>query len=82
MGCMILQLNPIRLNLEEDDVRGYLYSYNGNKKTFSEYLNYEEGMDNPYELVDGKLVLVNLPAKMHFKITRFLVRLFEDEILH
>ena len=50
------------------------------KITFSEYLNYEDETDNRYELVDGELRIMNPPAKRHFKITRFLVRLFEDEI--
>ena len=50
------------------------------KITFSEYLNYEDGTDNRYELVDGELRIMNPAAKRHFKITRFLVRLFEDEI--
>ncbi len=50
------------------------------KITFSEYLNYDDGTDNRYELVDGELRIMNPPAKRHFNITRFLVRLFEDEI--
>lgn len=53
----------------------------GTKITFSEYLNYEDNTDNRYELVDGELVVMNPPAKRHFNITRFLVRLFEDESL-
>jgi Uma2 family endonuclease len=48
--------------------------------SFEEYLNYDDGTDNRYELVDGKLVVMNPPAKRHFKISRFLVRLFEDFI--
>jgi Uma2 family endonuclease len=48
--------------------------------TFWEYLNYEDNTDNRYELVDGELLLMNPPAKRHFNIIRFLVRLFEDEI--
>ena len=50
------------------------------KITFPEYLNYEDGTDNLYELADGELLLVNPPAKRHFKISRFLVKLFEEEI--
>ena len=50
------------------------------KISFEEYLNYDDGTDNRYELVDGKLVVMNPPAKRHFKISRFLVRLFEDLI--
>ena len=50
------------------------------KLTFAEYLNYDDGTDNHYELVDGELVVMNPPAKRHFKISRFLVRLFEEAI--
>jgi Uma2 family endonuclease len=50
------------------------------KISFEEYLNYDDGTDNRYELVDGELVVMNPPAKKHFKISRFLVRLFEDLI--
>ncbi|MDJ0902434.1 MAG: Uma2 family endonuclease [Xenococcus sp. MO_188.B8] len=50
------------------------------KISFEEYLNYDDGTDNRYELVDGELVVMNPPAKRHFKISRFLVRLFEEFI--
>ena len=50
------------------------------KITFLEYLNYEDGTDNLYELADGELLLVNPPTKRHFKISHFLVKLFEEEI--
>jgi Uma2 family endonuclease len=50
------------------------------KITFEEYLDYDDGIDNCYELVDGELVVMNPPAKKHFIISRFLVRLFEDFI--
>ena len=50
------------------------------KISFAEYLNYSDRADNCYELVDGELVLMTPPAKRHFKISRFLVRLFEDLI--
>jgi Uma2 family endonuclease len=52
------------------------------KITFEEYLDYDDGTDNRYELVDGELVVMNPPAKKHFIISRFLVRLFEDFISH
>lgn len=48
------------------------------KITFAEYLDYDDGTDKCYELVDRELVVMNPPAKKHFKISRFLVRLFED----
>lgn len=50
------------------------------KLSFAEYLNYSDRTDNHYELVDGELVLMTPPAKRHFKISRFLVRLLEDLI--
>jgi Uma2 family endonuclease len=52
------------------------------KITFEEYLDYDDGTDNRYELLDGELVVMNPPAKKHFTISRFLVRLFEDFISH
>ena len=51
-----------------------------NKITYQEYLNYNDGTDRRYELVDGKLLLMNPPAKKHFNITRLLRRAFEAEI--
>lgn len=33
--------------------------------TFEEYLTYNDGTDNRYELVDGELVLMNLPTGRH-----------------
>ena len=51
-----------------------------NKITYQEYLNYDDGTDRRYELVDGKLLLINPPAKKHFNITRLLRRAFEAEI--
>ena len=51
-----------------------------NKITYQEYLNYDDGTDKRYELVDGKLLLMNPPAKKHFNITRLLMKLFEAEI--
>lgn len=51
-----------------------------NKITFAEYLGYDDGTNKRYELVDGELLLMNPPAKRHFNIARFLIRLFEEEI--
>ena len=50
------------------------------KITYQEYLNYDDGTDKRYELVDGKLLLMNPPAKKHFNITRLLTKVFEAEI--
>ncbi|MEQ8957682.1 MAG: Uma2 family endonuclease, partial [Coleofasciculus sp. C2-GNP5-27] len=33
--------------------------------TFEDYLSYDDGTDNIYELVDGKLVMVPLPTADH-----------------
>ncbi|MGJ5676780.1 MAG: Uma2 family endonuclease, partial [Nostochopsis sp.] len=35
------------------------------KLTFEEYLTYDDGTDNIYELVDGELVMVPLPTGKH-----------------
>ncbi len=64
--------------VEEEDKP--MVTTNSTKITFSEYLKYDDGTDKRYELVDGELLVMNPPAKRHFKIIRFLVRLFEDEI--
>jgi len=33
--------------------------------TFEDYVTYDDGTDNIYELVDGKLVMVPLPTADH-----------------
>ncbi|BAY01705.1 hypothetical protein NIES19_09410 [Anabaena cylindrica PCC 7122] len=40
--------------------------------TFEEYLNYDDGTDFKYELVNGKLELMNPPKIEHFLIVKFL----------
>ncbi len=64
--------------VSEDDKP--MVTTNSTKITFAEYLKYDDGTDNCYELVNGELVVMNPPAKRHFNIIRLLVRLFEDEI--
>lgn len=48
--------------------------------TFEEYLTYGDRTDNQYELVDGQLVQMNLPAVRHFLIAKFIERILDAEI--
>ena len=48
--------------------------------SFEEYLNYDDGTDNLYELVDGRLELMNPPTVRHFLIAKFLEQCFDREI--
>ena len=48
--------------------------------TFEEYLNYDDGTDNYYELEDGELILMNPPTFRHAFIIRFLTSFFEAQI--
>ncbi len=48
--------------------------------TFEEYLAYDDGTDNHYELVDGLLVLMNPPRIEHYLIVDFLDTVFRSEI--
>ncbi|MCD8485341.1 MAG: Uma2 family endonuclease [Desertifilum sp.] len=48
--------------------------------TFAEYLNYDDGTDNRYELVEGRLELVNPPTIQHFLLAKFIERLLDAEI--
>jgi Uma2 family endonuclease len=50
------------------------------KLTFEEYLKYDDGTDNRYELEDGELILMNPPTFDHALIIRFLTNVFEREI--
>jgi Uma2 family endonuclease len=50
------------------------------KLTLAEYLTYEDGTDNRYELVDGELVLMPPPTHLHRRIAQLLERLFQAEI--
>ena len=44
--------------------------------TFAQYLEYDDGTDNFYELVDGELVKVTPASPLHSDIAEFLDRLF------
>jgi Uma2 family endonuclease len=48
--------------------------------TFEEYLAYDDGAGNHYELIDGLLVLMNPPRVEHFLITKFLEQQLDGEI--
>lgn len=50
------------------------------KLTFEEYLIYDDGTDNRYELEDGDLILMNPPTGRHALIIRFLNNALEAEI--
>ena len=48
--------------------------------SFEEYLNYDDGADSRYELVLGKLEIMNPPTVRHFLIAKFLEQVFDAEI--
>jgi Uma2 family endonuclease len=48
--------------------------------SFEEYLTYDDGTDNHYELVDGRLEIVNPPTIKHFLLSKFIEHLLEAEI--
>ena len=50
------------------------------KLSFEEYLNYDDGTDNRYELVDGELVMVPLPTGEHSDTIDLLSDVFKAEI--
>lgn len=50
------------------------------KLTFEQYLAYDDGTDDRYELEDGALILMTPPTGRHALIIRFLTNAFEAEI--
>lgn len=50
------------------------------KLTFEEYLTYDDGTDNRYELEDGELILMNPPIGLHALIIYLLSNIFIAEI--
>lgn len=48
--------------------------------SFEEYLNYDDGTDNRYELVSGRLSIMNPPTVRHFLIAKFLEAVFDRQI--
>ena len=51
-----------------------------NLYSFEEYLQHQEDPDRRYELVGGKLELMNPPTFRHILIAKFIEREFENEI--
>jgi Uma2 family endonuclease len=50
------------------------------KFSFEEYLAYDDGTDNRYELEDGELILMNPPIGLHAIILTFLTNILLNEI--
>ncbi|UZQ55108.1 Uma2 family endonuclease [Trichothermofontia sichuanensis B231] len=48
--------------------------------TFEDYLTYDDGTDNRYELIDGRLELMNPSRVEHFLIAKFLEQQLDAEI--
>ena len=48
--------------------------------TIEEYLIYDQGRDNRYELVDGELIMVPLPTADHSDEIDLLIEVFRAEI--
>ena len=48
--------------------------------SFEEYLNYDDGTDGRYELVLGRLEIINPATVRHFLIAKFLERIFDHQI--
>lgn len=48
--------------------------------TFEQYLTYDDGTENRYELVDGALVMVPLPTAEHGDTIDFLLDAFREQI--
>lgn len=48
--------------------------------SFEEYLTYDQGTDNRYELVRGRLVLMTPPTVIHLLIAKFIERVLDAEI--
>ncbi len=51
-----------------------------NLYSFEEYCTYDDGTDYRYELVDGKLEIMNPPTFRHLLIAKFLEQKFDQEI--
>jgi Uma2 family endonuclease len=50
------------------------------RMTLEEYLNYDDGTDTRYELVDGVLLAMNPPSWLHLRIARYLEGIYNQEI--
>jgi Uma2 family endonuclease len=49
------------------------------KMTLAEYLNYDDGTDTPYELVNGELVVMPPESELNRRITTFLLVYFVQQ---
>jgi len=61
-------------------LRSERYDPNPLKLSFEEYLAYDDGTDNRYELADGELVMVPLPTADHSDVIDLLSDAFRAEI--
>ena len=50
--------------------------------SFEEYLTYDDGTDNRYDLIDGTLELINPPTFRHLLISKFIEQNFDAQIKH
>ncbi|ACK65445.1 protein of unknown function DUF820 [Rippkaea orientalis PCC 8801] len=48
--------------------------------SFEDYLNYNDGTDNKYELVNGELKFMPIPSGFHALILHFILQILEQEI--
>jgi Uma2 family endonuclease len=48
--------------------------------TLEQYLTYDDGTGNRYELVQGELVAMTPPTWLHLAIAKYLERVFDQEI--
>lgn len=48
--------------------------------SFDEYLDFDDGTANRYELLEGRLELMTPPTVRHFLIAKFLEQCFDDRI--
>jgi len=55
-------------------------TYTPVKLTFEQYLEYDDGTDNRYELRNGELVEMPPASPLHSDIVEFLDRLFYSEV--
>ncbi|NJO43127.1 MAG: hypothetical protein HC769_35190 [Cyanobacteria bacterium CRU_2_1] len=58
----------------------YAITHPQRKLTFAEFLDYDDGTDNRYELIDGIPILMPEPSKRHEKIVDYLSDRFKAEI--
>lgn len=50
--------------------------------TLEEYLNYDDGTDNRYELVKGELIPMSLGTGKHGNVAKFLEQTYDGEMTH